>query len=354
VSEGRETVGSGVLARVVRSSALPPDRSRRSLRAWILAIDPTETSFARRGFASCRPAVRATLEEHGQAFVWGFNAALDLRELSEFHELAREADEAERGFAYEGAAMAAALLDLMPLGRPRRLAALLADAGSAHVYMIHVGAGWALARMRRRPWGRLPVDPLLRWLAVDGYGFHEGFFRPARTIRRQLRPRAIRGYAVRAFDQGLGRSLWFVDGASSARIAATVERFSPDRRADVWSGVALAAAYAGGVGLDEYERLRDGGSGYVGELAQGAAFAAAARLRAGNLGEHTETACWLLCGCGPGDATRVVESALEGLPDDGAGDTYELWRARIRKALLGVPGAEAANVADGGASSARP
>jgi hypothetical protein len=46
--------------------------------------------------------------------------------------------------------------------------------------MAHVGIGWAIARLpwlRRRieqPLNRL--DSLLRWLAVDGYGFHEGYF----------------------------------------------------------------------------------------------------------------------------------------------------------------------------------
>src|SRR5262249_43750809 len=151
----------------------------------------------------------------------------------------------ERGFAFEGAAMASALLDLLALGRGRRLEGLLRGPGAAHVYMVHVGAGWALARLRRRPWSRLHgLDPLLGWLSVDGYGFHQGFFAWERFVRRQEEPRRLSAYARRAFDQGLGRSLWFVHGADVERIASSVKSFSVRRRGDLWSGVGLAATYA--------------------------------------------------------------------------------------------------------------
>ena len=127
--------------------------------------------------------------------------------------------------------------------------------------MVHVGAGWALAQLRLRVDRALArLDPLLGWLAVNGYGFHHGYFHgPRRWIASESRVGST-GYARRVFDQGLGRSLWFVEGAEVARIAATIARFPASRHADLWSGVGLACAYAGGVAAEAIEDLeRDGG-----------------------------------------------------------------------------------------------
>src|SRR6185503_18765465 len=108
------------------------------------------------------------------------------------------------------------LLDRLRLTR-RRFADFVSGPGASHVYMLYVGAGWAIARL---PWLRSNpdrairhFDPLLGWLAVDGYGFHEGYFHWPESIDRRRLPRGLSGYARCAFDQGLGRSLWFVEGA---------------------------------------------------------------------------------------------------------------------------------------------
>src|SRR3712207_8380154 len=55
-------------------------------------------------------------------------------------------------------------------------------------------------------------------------------------------------------DQGLGRSLWFVQGADVRRIPATVNAFPAERRPDLWSGLGLACGYAGGRTRAEVDR----------------------------------------------------------------------------------------------------
>jgi|SRR5271157_3178903 len=226
---------------------------------------------------------------------------------------------------------------LLALRRTNRFQMFLDGPGAAHAYMLHVGAGWAVARL---PWlgGRLrsQFDPLLRWLALDGYGFHEGYFRFRRYIDGLVEPRRLSGYGRRAFDQGLGRSLWFVEGADVIQIAMRIESFPAFRRGDLWSGVGLACAYAGGVGRAEIEALREASDHYL-DLAQGAAFAAKARQRAGNSAPHTALACEVLCGMTAEESARVTDEALEGLPDTSGDDlpSYETWRTRVRERLSG-------------------
>jgi enediyne biosynthesis protein E3 len=146
----------------------------------------------------------------------------------------------------------------------------------------------------------------------------------------------LKGYGCRAFDQGLGRSLWFVDGADIDRVAATIARFASYRRADLWSGVGLAASYAGGVEASSMSALRQSAGGYWPDLALGAAFAAKARQRAGIIVKHTEVACQILCGMSSDIAARITDEALNSVAGDGEEPAYEIWRTLVRDQLLAI------------------
>jgi hypothetical protein len=321
----------GVAPRVPDADA---SRARPRLRLRVFGIDPGEASFERRGFGAASPAAQARLEAVGRTFVHGYRTALADDDPVALAAGLEAVDLERRGFAYEGAAMALALLDRVAPWRRDRLASFIAGPARDHVYMAHVGAGWALARMRRGPRAIAGLDPLLRWLALDGYGFHEGYFRPAEELDERRPPMRFRGYAARAFDQGLGRSLWFATGADPDAAARSIGRAEASRRADLWSGVALAATYAGG-GDDALGSLPAAARGYWAHVAQGAAFGAAARERAGNPAAHTELACRVLAGCTARAAAEVTDAARRDLPHGRAEPAYEVWRARIRARLAG-------------------
>jgi hypothetical protein len=239
----------------------------------------------------------------------------------------------ERGYAFEGSAMALTILDLLHLGRGGRLGPFLAGPAAPYVHMAHVGIGWGLARLpiAMQHWFRR-FDSFLRWLVVDGYGFHEGFFRPAATIDRQRVPRRLRGYARRAFDQGVGRSLWFVEGTDAATIVRRIEAFPAARRPDLWSGVGLACCYAGGAGREAIAALAATAGGCLPHLAQGAVFAAKARLLGGTEPAHTRMACAVITGRSAPELAELADRIQAELPGAGAVEpAYELWRQRIQE-----------------------
>jgi hypothetical protein len=279
------------------------------------------------------------LEEIGRTFIAGYHAALESDDLNCLAGRLALMDSALCGFAFEGAAMALSLLDgVVP--RSSRFQRFLGGPGADHPYMLHIGAGWACARL---PWLRLrmeastaSMDPLLRWLAIDGLGFHEGYFAWPRVGVRQQVPRGIRGYAQRAFDQGLGRSIWFVSCGCPERASRIVEQFAQSRRADLWSGVGLASAYAGCCTEQDLAELAVTAGEYRAELAQGAAFAAKARLRAGNPAPHTERACAAFCGIPAREAADITDNALKNLPNGGPEPAYEIWRRRIQQEFAAV------------------
>jgi enediyne biosynthesis protein E3 len=308
--------------------------ARAGFRRALFGITPRETSFARRRFRGESEAVRDHLEAVGLCFVQGYNAALEEDRPSPLAaRIDEEVGREHRGFAYEGAGMALALLDTLIPGRRDRLARFLAGPGDPHTYIIHVGAGWILARLPLSPERLLArlADPVLRWLALDGYGFHEGFFHWPRSVEAREVPRKLRGYARQGFDQGLGRSLWFVDGSDVRLLPRTIGAFPPERRPDLWAGLGLAVGYAGGRSEAEIEELRRAAGPLAPELAQGVAFAAKARERAGNPAAHTEMAARVICGTSAAEAAAVTDAALRNLPADRPGEPgFEVWRRRIQ------------------------
>jgi enediyne biosynthesis protein E3 len=299
-----------------------------------LAIPLIDVTFGKRGFQRADPRKQEHLEMIGASFVHGYNLGLKIEDVGSLcNELDRVKRE-ERGFCYEGAAMSLALTDHLWHPRLSRWRQLYEGGGARHKYMLYVGYGWAIARL---PWLRINPRSILarhpcieRWLIYDGYGFHEGYFYLARTVHRAVRPERLRGLAGRAFDQGLGRSLWFICGANSALIASTINHFDHARHADLWSGVALAASYAGGVTRSELRALLLQAAGYEEQVAQGAAFAIQARLLADIEIEHTEVAAQELCGCSSAEAGAVTQYVLDQLhPADTSHEAYEAWRAGI-------------------------
>jgi enediyne biosynthesis protein E3 len=318
----------------------------------LLAPPASEVTFRRRGFYAGDPQARDYLEQIGCWFLTGLEYGMTVPGESGITARLETVPWEYRGFAYEGSSMALTILDGMLPAGGRRLDRFVAGPAAHQIYTAHVGAGWAMARLPRVLQSRVrPRDPLLRWLALDGYGFHEAYFRTPLVVTGQRPPRLLpgwRGYARSAahvVDQGIGRALWFVCGADTDRLADTIAGFAPDRRPDLWSGVGLAAAYAGyrpmagpdgdlpgSPAQDTGARLRElavSAGRYLPDVAQGAAFAAKARYLAGVVTTHTEIAVRVLCGMAVAAAAGCTDAALPA--DTAAPDAYQTWRRQIRQ-----------------------
>src|ERR1051326_1228116 len=94
----------------------------------LLSIKGREVTFARRGFYSSKPEVQGRLEHVGKIFLVGYYPALQERELETLRGRLELVALEFRSFAYEGAAMAIALLDAIPRGSSR-LAEFMAGPG---------------------------------------------------------------------------------------------------------------------------------------------------------------------------------------------------------------------------------
>nr|WSW64807.1 DUF1702 family protein [Streptomyces sp. NBC_00995]WSW71146.1 DUF1702 family protein [Streptomyces sp. NBC_00995] len=320
-----------------------------ALRRLALAPSLHSVSFAGRGFPLTPTPATARLEMIPQSVIVGFEWGIETRTITEVEQRLAMVEPEMRGFAYEGATMAFTVRDAI---RGHRTRDLILGSGRPHFFLAYIGIGFAMARLPRPLWRKvlpdlsdIPFHPTMSWLAVDGYGFDRAYFDTARWVDRQYRPAPYPwdghpGYFPRAVDQGIGRALWFIHGGGVHAAATAVERFPADRRADLWSGVALAATFAGGASAKELGALRDTAAeaGHAADLGVGAVFAVKARHYAQFVPEHTRTAALELTGL---DIEEAVDLADRTEPDrtepehTGTGPVpqYELWRRNIRAHL---------------------
>ncbi|WP_433259929.1 DUF1702 family protein [Actinosynnema sp. CS-041913] len=334
-----------------------------SLRRLVMAPSLADVTFGGRGFPVTPTPATDRLEAIPQAVVCGFEWGIDRRDQWELERRLAMVRPDVLGFAYEGATMACTILDAMRGGRGGKTAALLNGSGRPHIFLAYIGIGFAMARLPRPLWKRVlpeldsPFHPTMSWLAVDGYGFDLAYFHTRRWVDEQRVPapypwQGRPDYFPRAVDQGIGRALWFIHGARPDAVADAVRRFAAERRADLWSGVGLAATFAGGCDAGGLRSLRAAAGGHQAELALGMVFAAKARTYAGFVPDHTETAARAFgelsvdAAVNLADATAVPAvnaapkpadtTAVPGMSSaDATADVpqvppYELWRRNIR------------------------
>ncbi len=287
------------------------------------------------------------LETVGKTFLAGYAAAVEARTPAAAEGPIEQLPDWLRGFAYEGAGMGLAVLDGLPFGRSDNVRRFLdSPLAGSYRYLVYVGIGWAMARIPRFRWPKpASLDPVLVPLVLDGYGFHQAYFHTARYVEHQYQDPKFPwpggpqgGYANNAIDQGIGRALWFIGGTDPDRVAGLVDAFPAARRGDLYSGVGLAATYAGGVEERELATLYRRAGAHRGNLAQGSAFAADARVRAGIVPPHTARATQALCGMTPADAARRTGELRPAEPAEGDLPAYELWRQRLAAEFVSLGG----------------
>ncbi len=266
----------------------------------------------------------------------GYNTALEVG-LSPllFSEL-QAFDIKLRGFAYEGASMGLAMIDYTSFGGESKFQKFVEENPNYKI-LAHIGAGLAIAILNRDIEKSLAsMNPMQRWWAIDGYGFYNGIFNWQQSLEKQIFPKKLTGYARRAFDRGLGRSLWFFFTADVDRIVEKLQQFPKSRHSDIWSGIGLVSTYAGGVNKETLRNFHAAAVSYQPYISLGSTQAAYARYLANNIVDYTNLACSVLCDMSAEDAAKLSLKVMEGLNIDEQEAVfveqpiYETYREGIR------------------------
>ena len=293
----------------------------------ILALDPSRVEFRVRGFDLAEKSHEERLESIGKAFLRGYNLTLSSQSWSEFDQAIAQETALLRGFFVEGGAMGSALVDSLPFRRPM-LPRYLARFGEQYPILVHAGVGLTISKLPWREKGILKrLDPFYRWLAYDGRGYHNMYFEPEKTLARPSS--GLQGYASQAYDQGAGRGIWFVSGASVDKAAETIATMAGERQPDLWAGVGLAICYAGPAGATEFMAAKALAGDFAANMATGVALACAARVKDQSILAETREAIAALWGVTPEELAKRVEAARHALSSSDEVNGYAAWREKI-------------------------
>ncbi|MCW1408224.1 DUF1702 family protein [Rhizobium sp. 1AS11] len=335
----------------LRSGEKAPQPRGVGLTRRLAGLGLHEAHFSVRGFKAATTRAQQALEDAGIAFIRGYNCALEMTDPLVLAKAATMVERCRRGLFMEGAAMGFGIRDAMPwhIFSAAQLPAFLDSVQTDHPYLPTVGAGWAMARL---PWRRSAIlgslDTLLSPLALDGWGFHDCYFGRTEVGNGSGRNvvRLVGAAGARSWDQGAGRALWFISGGSIADAVGLINRASPDRHPDLYAGLGLALTYAGGIDPAAAKEFRSTAGRYGRNLAQGAAFALEAHVRAST--DHSDILAMAAAITGR-DADSVVAIVRSMMPTQlgtrgGASSKswvlYERWRTCVAEELEVLEGAE--------------
>jgi len=183
----------------------------------------------------------------------------------------------------------------------------------------------------KRMWG---------YSSSDGLGFHDTYFYHRRILAGWRRERS--GYAACAYDQGVGRALWFVAGGSALAAIKLLSALPELRHSDIWSGLGLAMTYAGAATVDDIAVACEAAGPHRTQFAQGIAFACEARVLARHVPAHTDLAARAVWGIGAEELSGLVRKARDRLPEiESDLPRYEIWRRAVAGSLSQTTGQHA-------------
>lgn len=231
-----------------------------------------------------------------------------------------------RSVSYEGASFAIAQKSISNNGDLELWMSFKDSTKGLHDSQIHVGLGWALASLNVKIEDHTSsFTPYMISRVIDGYGYYCAIFKRCIAIRTAQVPDSIIEQNKMAFDQGIGRALWYLAEGNLEKLSLLISILPENRHADLWRGIGIAFSYVGGAKLDYIQEMKTMSGKYINDFKAGVALALYSRMKADSylkgstiIGEKT-----LIC----------IPSTLEKIDQFSASDLYETSIEKLKRCL---------------------
>ena len=191
--------------------------------------------------------------------------------------------------AYEGFSMGIALKSIIEKQSLTDWRIFFDEHGEKHASQVYVGLGWALCQLNHPLENILDtIDAKWKLRVLDGYGYCSALLKRRSTVRNQEIPRNITSQFLAGFDQGVGRSLWYITKGDVERLKRTLELFSQERHFDLWRGIGIAVTFVGGIGSAEMQQLEIAAGNSINEFKLGVLMAQSSRKKAESTSETAQ------------------------------------------------------------------
>ena len=279
------------------------------------------------------PTIAVRMEKIRAIFQYAMSVAINEEAIDVVEQALTATDNEFRSVAYEAAAMSIALRDISTNDKFHHWQSFMRLQGRKHLTQVHIGLGWAMAQQQ---FPVLPfietLEPLMQCRVIDGYGYYEGVFRKRKALEEMKVPQEIPSKFLAAYDQGLGRSIWYYCKADSEKLAELVTAFPYSRQKDLWRGIGTACVYVGGFDESLLRQLDAKASVHRIQLSIAASLVARTRTEADSHSSYTDMACRAWCQCSEEKASEITTITIpqvEAYPDPCA-----RWLSNIKEAFL--------------------
>jgi enediyne biosynthesis protein E3 len=233
--------------------------------------------------------VKDKIELVQNTFKEGKEKAFSMTDLNQLNDWLLNVPKEFISVAYEGASKAIALKNIKEKKSLDRWNEFYHTFGKLHGFQMHVGLGWVFSELNLGFTDvKLIIEPSLKYRVLDGYGYYEGIFKRRQSIRSQQIPSHLSELDLNAYDQGLGRSLWYISNGEVERLVKLISLFSENRHHDLWRGIGIAVAYVGGIETIAIQQLVKESGQYISAFKSGVSLLIHSRFKANTIVEDTE------------------------------------------------------------------
>ncbi len=215
-----------------------------------------------------------------------------------------------RSIAYEGASFEIGWRDLKNNQRLNHWIEFREACGEQHSFHIDIGLGWAFAKAELCPTDFLSsMNEVAKCMIFDGMGYYYALFKGRSTLKAKTIPNVISDEHLNAFDQGIGRRLWYMAKGNINEVKSLVADFPENRHSNLFQGVGIACGYVGGSGEVDLRHLLKVSGPYQRQLQTGIILAAISRIASNTLTDDIQLASNIICNKNLDDIRSLMANA---------------------------------------------
>ena len=236
------------------------------------------------------------------------NKALTISNIEELNKILQKTISEFLSVSYEGASMGIAINNLEENHTLNKWQNFYQKYGKNHAAQVHIGLGWAINELNLDlNYYMNNLEPMFKFRVIDGYAYYDGIFRRRRSVRMKQIPENLESLSLRAYDQGLGRSFWYIAQGEVDKLIRIISNFPKERQFDMWRGIGIAIAYVGGVENAELIELNDISGNCSKAFKCGIALVTQSREEAKTSSIYTETICNTLLNLNTSEVKEKLE-----------------------------------------------
>jgi len=230
---------------------------------------------------------------------------------------------------HEGASMGYAMYDKHNYGELNVWKKYMKQFGLKYGGFIRTGLGWTLAKWNEIDYSFLKDhDPLSHWRFFDGWAYHDAIFKKSLIVAQMKRVSNLPSKYFSAYDQGIGRNLWYLSKGEINPLLELTSKFDVDRQEHLWRGIGIAIIYVGAYDQKYFTEVYKASESFKIQFKTGCAMAFNSLKYSESSNQDLESTSKLLFNKSVSEVIKMIEISESNIESD---DPYNQWLKKMNE-----------------------